>query len=153
MYIVYALYYQPLSQQAPGTEVTIPQDMFLPGVGVEGLAAPSTEDTLVLRSDCASSGGRLGIVETIVVVWSLSTLHSPLQRRYDFGVWVPLNFSTCLRALASPVHVASTQHCGRFLPGVKLSASTFLTCGGITSTENTFHSGHQEVVNTTTKPD
>ena len=131
------------------TEVTIPQDMFLPGVGVEGLAAPSTEDTLVLRSDCASSGGRVGIVEATVVVWSLSTLHSPLQRRYDFGVWVPLNFSTYLRApavVASLVHVASTQHCGRFLPGVKLSASTFLTCEEITSTVNTFHSGTRGIV-------
>ena len=36
------------------------------GFGVEGL---STEDTLVLLSDCASGHGRLGAVEIIVVVW------------------------------------------------------------------------------------
>jgi len=59
-----------LSQQASSMEAIAPQDTFLPGVGVEGLAAPSTEDTLVLRSDCASGHGRLlGTVETIVVVW------------------------------------------------------------------------------------
>ena len=52
-------------------------------------------------------------------------------RGYDLGVWVPLNSSTCLRAptvVGSPVHEASTQHCGMFLPGIKLSASTLLTC-------------------------
>jgi len=58
----------------PGTEAIIPQDAFLPGVGVEGLAAPSTEDTLVLRSDGASSHGRMGQVEVIFVVWDLSIL-------------------------------------------------------------------------------
>ena len=60
-------------------EVTIPHDMFLPGVGVEGLAAPSTEDTLVLRSDCASSSGRLGIVETTVVYGACSHLTHPCR--------------------------------------------------------------------------
>ena len=34
----------------PGTEAIIPQDAFLPGVGVEGLAAPSPEDTLVSQT-------------------------------------------------------------------------------------------------------
>ena len=58
----------------PGTEAIIPQDAFLPGVGVEGPAAPSPEDTLVLRSDGASSHGRMGQVETIVVIWDLSIL-------------------------------------------------------------------------------
>ena len=50
------------------TEAIIPQDAFLPGVGVEVLIAPSSEDTLVLRSDGASSHGRMGHVEMIVVV-------------------------------------------------------------------------------------
>ena len=58
----------------PGPEAIIPQDVFLPGVGGEGLAAPSPEDTLVLRSDGASSHGRMGQVEMIVVVWDLSIL-------------------------------------------------------------------------------
>ena len=58
----------------PGTEATIPQYVFLPGVGVEGFAAPSPEDTLVLCSGSASSHGRIGQVETIVVIWDFVTL-------------------------------------------------------------------------------
>jgi len=58
----------------PGPEAIIPQDVFLPGVGVEGLTAPSPEDTLVLRSDSASSHGKMGYVEMIFVVWDLSIL-------------------------------------------------------------------------------
>jgi len=50
----------------PVTEA-IPQHAFLPGVGVGGLAALSTEDTVVLCSDCASSHGRIDQVETIVI--------------------------------------------------------------------------------------
>ena len=57
-----------------GTEAIIPQDAFLPGVGVEGLVALSPEDTLVLRSDGVSSHGRMGQVEMIVVIWDLVTL-------------------------------------------------------------------------------
>jgi len=58
------------------------------------------------------------------------------------GFRVPLKFSTCLRAptvVASPVHEASTQHCGIFLPGVKLSTSTFSICWGTNSTVNIWH--------------
>ena len=58
----------------PGTEDIIPQDVFLPGVGVEGLAALSPEDTLTLCSDGVSSHGRIGQVEMIVVIWDLVTL-------------------------------------------------------------------------------
>ena len=69
-------YIQPSSQlglsfvtAAPSTEATAPQDTFLPGVGVEGLAASSTEDTPVLWSDSTSSCGKL---ETNAVVWETS---------------------------------------------------------------------------------
>ena len=64
----------------PGTEAIIPQDVLLPGVGVEGLVALSPEDTLVLRSDGASSHGRMGQVETIVVIWDLSILLTPAEQ-------------------------------------------------------------------------
>jgi len=49
-YSVYALHsaYIPGLPFVTGSEAIVPQDMFLPGVGVEGVAAPSTEDTLVL---------------------------------------------------------------------------------------------------------
>ena len=68
---VYALHsaYIPGPPFVARSEAIVPQDMLLPGVGVEGVEGPSTEDTLVLLSDCASGHGRLGTVETIVVVW------------------------------------------------------------------------------------
>ena len=79
-------YIQPSSQlglsfvtAAPSTEATAPQDTFLPGVGVEGLAAPSTEDPLVLCSDFASGHGRLCTVETIVAVWEYAYCTYPCK--------------------------------------------------------------------------